>query len=582
MRVCVCMYMYVCMHCMRVLCIINYILHIYVLCIISTQDFSYEVRRSLMACSGALLLVDCAQGIQAQTLATHRAAVQEDLQIIPVLTKIDLPNSNPEDVMLSMAETFNLDPDGIVLTSAKSGDGIFELFDKIIDEFDPPSGKKDSPLRVRIVDSWYDQYRGVISLVEITDGILREGDQITPLARSGFENLTVPKDARFEVQELGILLPEKRRTGVLNTGQVGYLVCGMWTTKDAIAGDTIIRIADKPKFVKGSDVSIETGHEIEPLSGFVMPKSMVFASIYPVDDSSFEDLRTAIEKLTLNDASVSINNESSDALGMGFRCGFLGLLHMEVFNQRLRDEHDMPVMITAPTVPYEIHYDNGDVFIVQKAGDFPADGHKPLGAKILEPFVLATIICPADYLGGVLELLNQRRGVEDEMSYIEGTRVILKYYLPWQEVISDFFDHLKNSSSGYASFDYEESPPRLANVCRVDMKLNGKLVDALSFICIRADAERIARETALKLKEKISRQLYEVNIQGAIGSKIVAKERVAPYRKDVLMKSGKLVGGGDVTRKKKLLERQKKGKKALKTIGNVSLSPEAFLSVFNR
>ncbi|CAM9278328.1 unnamed protein product [Ascophyllum nodosum] len=556
-------------------------------------DFSYEVVRSLSACQGALLLVDASQGVQAQTLSTAKAAQAAGLKLLPVVTKIDLPHANVEEAILSLAATFDLDPDDVIPTSAKTGEGIQEassatktnpfrilVLTAIVERVPPPPREVDRsvPLRARLVDSWFDPIRGVVCLVEVVDGCLLEQDRIVPYhlasgaggqgsggggAGGGSSTET------FSVQEVGLLTPGPTRTGALYPGQVGYMIAGMRSTRQATMGDTIMRAG-------------LSGANPPPLAVIEPSKSMLFASVYPLDDGDFESLLRAVERLALNDAAIKWEREHSLALGMGLRMGFLGVLHMEVFHQRLVDEFDTPVLLTTPTVPYQIQPSGGrEPFTVVNLSDWPdvssKDGSK---FKVLEPIVDATIITPCDSLGSILTLLKNRRGHQTSLKYLDDGRVLLEYKLPWQEVVSDLHDQqAKTLSSGYASFDYSAAPPEPADLVKVDIAINGDPVDALSFICHREAAQSRGRDVAKRLKEVIDRQQFEVVVHAKMGAKPFAKERIAPYRKDVLTKSGKTVGGGDPSRKKKLLEKQKKGKARAKTVGRVQLSQEAFWAV---
>ncbi|KAF0695574.1 Aste57867_13614 [Aphanomyces stellatus] len=516
-------------------------------------DFSYEVSRSLSACEGVLLLVDASQGIQAQTLATYHAAKEKGLTVVPVLTKIDMPHAQPEENMLGLSALLDVDPESVLLTSAKSGIGINEVLQTVVDLLPPPVADRAAPLKCLLVDSYYDDYRGIVCLVKVVDGKISPGDKI----------LSAATKTSYDVQETGVLLPHRSPTQGLSGGQVGYIIAGMKTTTEAKIGDTFFH----------------PNQPVEPLPGFQEVRSMVFASMYPTDDCNFDDLRTAMGKLTLNDASVSAQVENSGALGMGFRCGFLGLLHMEVFHQRLSDEHNMQVLVTAPMVPYTIIDSKGDRTVVETPADFP-DSTKYY--QVEEPMVEASILTPTDYLGAILVLAKDKRGEQTNMVYLDDNRVALTFRLPWQEVVTDFYNELKTITSGYASLNYREVEPQESDIVKVDILINTKVLDALSFVCHRSKATTAGRALCLKLKNVIDRQQYEINIQATLGGKIFAKERIAPFRKDVLIKSGKAVGGGDITRKQKLLKKQKEGKKRMKTVGNVQLSQNAFWSVMSK
>ncbi|TDH71683.1 hypothetical protein CCR75_004411 [Bremia lactucae] len=521
-------------------------------------DFSYEVNRSLSACEGVLLLVDCSQGIQAQTLATYYAAKERHLAIVPILTKIDMPHAQIDESILNLSSLLNIDPDDVLLTSAKSGDGIEKILPAIVQRLPPPvQCHRQAPLRCLLVDSFYDDYRGTVCLIKIVDGTLRPGDVIS----SAYYH------TKHEVQETGVLLPRRFETSELYAGQVGYMIAGMKTTTDAKMGDTFFLY----ETIKSTTLT--------PLTGFQEARSMVFASMYPTDDSSFDELRVAVEKLVMNDASVTIVQETSGALGMGFRCGFLGLLHMEVFHQRLSDEQGIQVMVTAPMVPYRIMDSKKVQRTVETPGAFPASTKE---FDIFEPMVEASILTPSSYLGPVLALANDKRGIQTNLVYLEDTRVLVTVHLPWQEVVTNFYNELKTISSGYATLNYFEIAPQKSDIVKVDVMLNGKVLDALSFVCHRSRATLSGRQLCQKLKRVIDRQQFEISIQAALGGKIFAKERIPPFRKDVLIKSGKTVGGGDSTRKKKLLAKQKQGKRRMRTVSNVQLSQDAFWSVLSK
>ncbi|EQC33182.1 translation factor GUF1 like, mitochondrial [Saprolegnia diclina VS20] len=516
-------------------------------------DFSYEVSRSLSACEGVLLLVDASQGIQAQTLATYHAAKDLGLRVVPILTKIDMPHAQPEEGMLSLSALLDVDPESVLLTSAKSGVGIDEVLPAVIEYLPPPIANRSAPLKCLLVDSYYDDYRGIVCLVKVVDGCLAPGEKVTSAATK----------TSYDVQEVGVLLPHRFPTKGLYAGQVGYIIAGMKTTTEARVGDTFHH----------------PGKPVEALPGFQEAKSMVFASMYPTDECTFDDLRTAMGKLTLNDASVTSQVENSGALGMGYRCGFLGLLHMEVFHQRLSDEQNMQVLVTAPMVPYTVIDADGERTKVETPGEFPESTKY---YRVEEPMVEASIITPAEYVGAILISTNERRGEQTNMVYLDDSRVALTFRLPWQEVVTDFYNELKTVTSGYASLNYREIEPQEADIVKVDVLINGKILDALSFVCHRSKATAAGRALCLKLKNVIDRQQYEINIQATLGAKIFAKERIPPFRKDVLIKSGKQVGGGDITRKQKLLKKQKEGKKRMKTVGNVQLSQNAFWSVLSK
>lgn len=512
-------------------------------------DFSYEVSRSLYACQGALLLVDAAQGVQAQTIANFYLAFEQDLTVVPVINKIDLPAANADRVADQLNKLFDFDQDSIIRASAKSKIGITDILKAIITQIPAPQSDLNAPLKALLFDSWFDDYRGVVCLIAVKDGIIKKGDLIR-LAQ---------KDIRYEVLEIGIMYPEPTKTDALYAGQVGYLITGMKTIQEARVGDTVFH--DKKP--------------VTPFPGFKPAKPMVFAGIFPVDSNEFEQLQEAIEKLTLNDASVSVEKKTSAALGLGFRCGFLGLLHMDVFKQRLEQEYNLSVIATAPSVLYKLILKNGEHVDIESPSDFPEANYIE---SVSEPVITSTIITPQQYLGNMMALCEEKRGKQIGLDYIDEGRVILRYKLPLNEVATDFYDQLKSLSSGYASFDYEPAEYEESDLVKMDILLNGKAVDALSTIVHREKAYFIGRELAERLKKAIHRQLYEVVIQAAIGAKVIARDRVAPLRKDVTAKCY----GGDITRKRKLLEKQKEGKKRMKQVGNVEIPQEAFLSILKK
>ncbi len=513
-------------------------------------DFSYEVSRSLYACQGALLLVDAAQGVQAQTMANFYLAFEQDLKIIPIINKIDLPTANPENVEQQFKTLFDFEPEGVIRASAKAGIGIREILRAIIEQIPSAPGITTQPLKALLFDSWFDEYRGVICLIALHDGTIKKGDSIK-LAQAG---------TAYEVLEVGLMYPEPTPTGALYAGQVGYLITGMKTAKEAQVGDTIHH----------------TKKPVTPFPGFKPAKPVVFAGIYPVESKDFKALSEAIEKLILNDASIHVEKKTSTALGLGFRCGFLGLLHLDVFKQRLEQEYDLSVIATAPSVLYKIKMAHTHKIInIENPSDFPEANRID---EILEPIIDATIIVPKEYLGSIMTLCQQKRGIQQDLSYLDEQRVILKYKLPLNEVAIEFYDQLKSLSSGYASFDYEIADYSPAKLVKMDILLNGKPVDALSIIVHKDKAYYVGRELTGRLKKVIHRQLFEVVIQAAIGAKIIARDRIAPLRKDVTAKCY----GGDITRKRKLLEKQKEGKKKMKQIGNVEVPQEAFLSLLKK
>ncbi|TET06945.1 elongation factor 4 [Candidatus Dependentiae bacterium] len=513
-------------------------------------DFNYEVSRSLYACQGALLLIDATQGVEAQTMANFYLAFDQDLTIIPIINKIDMSAADPERVSNQIISLFDFKPEEIIYTSAKTGIGIDTVLKAIVERIPSPKGSREKPLKALLFDSWFDEYRGIVCLIAVNDGIIKKGENIT-LAQV---------ETSYEVQELGLMYPNETPAEALYAGQVGYIITGMKTIKEARVGDTIYH----------------SKNPIIPFPGFKPAKPMVFAGIYPVEQIEFEALKEAIEKLTLNDASVSIEKKSSPALGLGFRCGFLGLLHMDVFKQRIEQEYGLSVIITAPSVRYliKLQHDKGTI-PVESPSDFPK---QHLIEEILEPVINATIIVPQQYLGNIINLCEEKRGIQKDLSYMDEERVILKYKLPLNEVATDFYDKLKSLSSGYASFDYEEAGYEPAKLVKMDTLLNKKSIDTLSSIVHVDKAYYIGRDLVDRLRKIIPRQLFEIIIQAAIGSKIIARASIAPLRKDVTAKCY----GGDITRKRKLLEKQKAGKKKMKQIGNVEIPQEAFLTILKR
>ncbi len=510
-------------------------------------DFSYEVSRSLAACEGALLVIDAAQGIEAQTIANVYLALENDLEIMPVINKIDLPNADPERVKHELEEVIGLDSESTVLVSAKEGTGIKELLEQIVKKIPHPVGRVDKPLKALIFDSHYDPYRGVIVYVKLVEGTIKKNMKIKMMA-TGKE---------FEVDEVGVFEPDMKATESLSAGEVGYIVAGIKDVKNTRVGDTITGASNPAD---------------QPLPGYKKVTPMVFCGMYPADGADYEDFRDALDKLKLNDASLIYEPETSAALGFGFRCGFLGLLHMEIIQERLEREFGLDIVTTAPSVIYKVKKTNGEIVEVDNPTKFPPQVEIE---EIYEPYVTATIMLPDDYVGAIMELCQEKRGQYKEMKYIDEKRVMLTYEMPLSEIIYDFYDMLKSRSRGYASLDYEFSAYKPSDLVKLDILLNGEQVDALSFIVHREKAYEKGRKIAQKLKEEIPRHMFEVPIQAAIGKKIIARETVKALRKNVLAKCY----GGDVTRKRKLLEKQKEGKKRMRQVGKVEVPQKAFMSV---
>ena len=510
-------------------------------------DFTYEVSRSLSACEGALLVIDATQGIEAQTIANFFLALDAGLEIIPVINKIDLPSANPEWVKEQIGEVLGLDPDEAILASAKEGIGIKEILEAIVKRVPPPSGDPNKPLKALIFDSFYDNYKGVIPFIRVFDGEIKPGMKIKLMSN----------DKEFEVVEVGTQSPNMVKVDKLSAGEVGWIAANIKNIEDTQVGDTI------------TDAENPTP---EPCPGFRPAKPMVFAGLYPVDSDDYENLKEALEKLKLNDAALFFEPETSAALGFGFRCGFLGLLHMEVIKERLEREFGLNLIATAPSVIYKVYLKDGSVVNVQNPAEMPPPEKIE---RIEEPYISASIITPSEYVGPIMQLCQDRRGIQTGFTYLDQSRVELRYDMPLSEILFDFFDKLKSVSRGYASFDYEFAGYRPSDLVKLDILINGKPVDALSVIVHRDKAYQRGRQLVDKLKEIIPRQLFEVAIQAAIGNKIIARSNVKALRKDVLAKCY----GGDVTRKKKLLEKQKEGKKRMKMLGKVEVPQEAFLAV---
>jgi GTP-binding protein LepA len=510
-------------------------------------DFTYEVSRSLSACEGALLVIDAVQGVEAQTVANFFLALDAGIEVIPVINKIDLPSADVERVKRQIDEVLGLEAESAILASAKEGWGIEEILEAIVERIPPPSGDPEKPLKALIFDSYYDNYKGVVAFVRVFDGVVKPGMRIRMMS-TGKE---------FEVTEVGTQTPFRENLEELKAGEVGWLTAGIKNIEDTQVGDTVTDAENPTK---------------EPCPGFRPAKPMVFAGFYPVDSADYENLKEALEKLKLNDASLSFEPETSNALGFGFRCGFLGLLHMEVVKERLEREFNLNLIVTAPSVVFKVHTKDGKVLDVQNPAQLPPPEKVE---RIEEPYISAFIITPPEYVGAIMKLCTEKRGVQKSFTYLDRTRVELTYQMPLSEILFDFFDRLKSVSKGYASFDYEHIGYRQSDLVKLDILINRKPVDALSVIVHRDKAYQRGRQLVDKLKEVIPRQLFEVAIQACLGNKVIARSTVKPLRKDVLAKCY----GGDVTRKKKLLEKQKEGKKRMKMLGKVEVPQEAFLAV---
>jgi GTP-binding protein LepA len=522
----------------------------YVLNLIDTPghvDFTYEVSRSLAACEGGLLVVDASQGVEAQTLANVYLALDNNLEVFPVLNKIDLPAADPERVIHEIEEIIGIDAHDAVLASAKEGIGTHEILEEIIKKIPAPTGDAAAPLKALLFDSWYDQYQGVIILVRLFDGTLKKGDKIQLMSTN----------SSFEALKVGVFAPVMSEVPALSAGEVGFVIAGIKDVADAKVGDTVTLLNRQCE---------------RPLAGFKEVKPMVFSGLYPIDTAQYEQLRDALAKLKLNDSSFSYEPETSVALGFGYRCGFLGLLHMEIIQERLEREFGLDLITTAPTVVYKVHRVTGEVVTIESANLLPEPQHVDY---LEEPFILAHIHLPNEFVGGVLALCEEKRGVQREIKYLTPTRVMIIYEMPLNEIVLDFYDKLKSITKGYASLDYEHLDYRRSELVRMNIMINGEVVDALSLIIHRDKANFRGRDLVKKMKELIPRQMFEVAIQAAIGNKVIARETVKAMRKDVLAKCY----GGDITRKRKLLEKQKEGKKRMKNVGNVELPKEAFLAI---
>lgn len=522
----------------------------YVLNLIDTPghvDFTYEVSRSLAACEGAILVVDATQGIEAQTLANLYLAIGGGLEIVPVVNKIDLPNAEHDRVRDEVVDLIGIDPEEVILTSAKTGEGVLDVLEAVVERIPPPRGEADKPLRALVFDSHFDPYRGVIAHVRIVEGVVRVGDMVRMMSTGN----------EYEVTELGVFVPEMKAAECLNPGEVGFLVAQIKEVADAPVGDTITS-AENPA--------------PEPLPGYRPATPMVYCGLYPLENSAYADLRDALDKLKLNDASITYEPETSAALGFGFRCGFLGLLHMEIVQERLEREYDLELITTAPSVVYRVNKTSGDGVMVDNPANLPA---VPEIETIEEPFVRLTVFVPSDYIGPVMDLAVERRGEVCDMHFIGPTRVKLTYDMPLAEILYDFFDKLKSRTRGYASMEYEFLEYRPSDLVKLDILVGGKPVDALSSIVHSDFANRRGRSLVERLRKLIPRQLFDVPIQAAVGSRVIARETVKAVRKDVLAKCY----GGDVSRKRKLLEKQKEGKRRMKQFGHVEIPQEAFMAV---
>lgn len=524
----------------------------YILHLIDTPghvDFTYEVSRSLAACEGAILVVDAAQGIQAQTLANVYLALDNDLEIIPVLNKIDLPSAEPEKVRKEIEEVIGIDASNAVIASGKSGLGVVDILERIVSDVKAPQGDADAPLQALIFDSYFDMYRGVIPTIRVVNGSIKKGDMIEFMATK----------AQFEVVEVGVYTPTQKVVDILGPGDVGYVTAAIKTLDDVRVGDTITHVKHKAQSM---------------LPGYRKLNPVVFCGLFPIDPDQYRDLKDALEKLKLNDASLIYEPETSQALGFGFRTGFLGLLHMDIIQERISREFNIELIATAPSVIYDVYLTDGTKILVDNPSFLP-DIQKV--ERIEEPIVKATIMCPKDYVGSVMEICQKKRGIFKDMTYIDQTRVMLTYRMPLAEIVYDFFDKLKSSTKGYASFDYVLDGYNESTLRKMDILLNGEVVDALSVIVHRDFAYSRGKAIVEKLKTLIPRQMFEIPVQAALGGKIIARETIKAMRKDVLAKCY----GGDITRKKKLLEKQKEGKKRMKTFGRVDIPQSAFLAILS-
>jgi GTP-binding protein LepA len=524
-------------------------------------DFTYEVSRSLAACEGALLVVDASQGVEAQTVANTYLAVEAGLELIPCLNKIDLPGAEPERVAGEVSELIGEPPESILRISGKTGEGVADVLEELIARVPPPGGDPDAPSRALIFDSEFDQYRGVIAYIRVVDGAFKKGAPIRAMAAG----------TQADIDDIGVFSPQMTPVGGLSAGEVGYLITGLKDVTQLRVGDTLTTRAGGAAG-GAPHAAGQRGEATEALPGYREVKPMVFCGLFPIDSDDYPDLRDALEKLTLNDAALSWEPETSDALGFGFRCGFLGLLHMDIVRERLEREYDLELLATMPSVEFEVTLTNGEELEVHNPSDMPDPGTI---AEIREPFINASIIAPKEFVGAVMELCQERRGEHSGMHYLSPERVQLTYELPLAEIVLDFFDQLKSRTRGYASLDYELEGTKPSDLVKLDVLLAGDQVDALSMVIYREKAYQIGRTLTEKLRKRIPRQQYDVPIQAAIGSHVIARETVKAYRKDVIAKCY----GGDITRKRKLLERQKEGKRRMKNVGRVEVPQEAFLAV---
>ncbi|OGB73704.1 elongation factor 4 [candidate division Kazan bacterium RIFCSPHIGHO2_01_FULL_44_14] len=523
-------------------------------------DFTYEVSRSLAAVEGALLVVDASQGIEAQTLANLHLAQEHHLTIIPVVNKIDLPAADPDRVIRELQSVIGIEPEDVILVSAKTGEGVEKILDAIVERVPAPKGNADAPLRALVFDSYFDQFRGVVAYVRIVDGEVKAGDNIVMMASR----------AKVEVMEVGCFAPKLTKQSILETSEIGYIATGLKDVRSVRVGDTITLV--EPKLSEKLKVKSEKWEGVKALEGYKQVMPFVYAGIFTIDNADFPQLRDALDKLQLNDSSLIFEPESSPALGFGFRCGFLGLLHLDIVQERLEREFNLNLVTTTPSVSYEVTMPGGDKKIIHNPTELPPAGTYK---EIAEPWIRLEVVCPAEYVGNVMQLIQGKRGVQVDVKYLDPTRSVLIYEIPLASVVTEFYDQLKSVTSGYASMAYEMLEYRVDNLVKVDILLNTKPIDTLSVIIHRSEAQRIGQKIATKLKELLPRQNFKIVIQAAIGGKVIAREELSPYRKDVTAK----LYGGDVTRKNKLLDKQKKGKKRMKMVGDVEIPQSVFRSM---